>query len=64
MNKRLAEILRKAIRESKTSAIALSKVTGVSQPTITEFLNGKDIRLDTAQKLADHFGLTLKKDLA
>lgn len=57
----MAERLRQAIRDSGLSALALSKMTGVAQPRISEFLLGRDIKLTTAQKLADHFGLVLKK---
>ena len=59
MSKQMAEKLRKAIRESGLSAARLGKATGVTQPVISEFLRGKDIRLTTAQKLADYFGLKL-----
>ncbi len=59
MPKEMAAKLREAIRKSGLSALALSKVTGVSQPTITEFLRGADMKLDTAQKLATYLGLEL-----
>lgn len=55
----MADRLREAIRASGLSALALSRLTGVAQPRISEFLNGRDIKLTTAQKLADHFGLKL-----
>lgn len=58
--KTLADLLRERIRGCGMSAQALAKVTGASQPTITVFLNGGDIRLMTAQKLMDHFGITVK----
>lgn len=61
MSEQMAERLRTAIRDSGMSALALSKVTSVPQPRISDFLNGKDIRLTTAQKLADYFSLSLKK---
>lgn len=55
-----ADVLRKAITASGKSALKLPKDTGVSQPTITEFLRGKDIRLKTASKIAKVLGLELK----
>lgn len=61
MPKDIADVLRQAIEKCGLSALALSKATGVSQPTITEFLHGKDIRLQTAQKLAKYLGLELKR---
>lgn len=56
----MAEVLRKAIRKSGHSALHISEKTGVSQPTITEFLKGADIRLKTANRLADFLGLRLR----
>lgn len=61
MSKDLADTLREAIEKCGLSALALSKETGVSQPRITEFLRGKDIRLATAQKLAKYLGLELRR---
>ena len=59
--KSVADVLRKRILDSGLSAAALAKETGTKQPTLTEFLRGKDIRLEkTAQKLMDYFGLTIK----
>lgn len=59
MPKHMADVLREAIRKSGLTALALSTETGVSQPTITEFLRGKDIRMTTADKLARRLGLAL-----
>jgi len=61
MSKTMADLLRAKIRASGLSAAKLGKETGVTQQAISVFLRGKDIRLDTAQKLADYFGLTLKE---
>ena len=59
MSEQMAAKLRKVIHESGMSVLTLSKLCGVPQPRISDFLAGKDIRLATAQKLADHFGLVL-----
>lgn len=56
----LAGLLRRLIRESGLSARKLAAETGVKQQTISEFLRGKDVRLGTAQKLMDHFGVTFE----
>lgn len=61
MQKQWATILREAILASGMSAGELWKLSGVSQPTITEFLRGKDIRLSTAEKIAAHVGVELKQ---
>jgi hypothetical protein len=60
MSKSLAEPLRAAIRTGGQTAVELAKATGVPQPTITRFLNGADMRLSRAEKLADYFNLELR----
>lgn len=61
MTKDMAEKLRTAIRKSGLSLSQLARETGVPQPRITVFLQGKDIRLSTAQKLMARLGLELVK---
>lgn len=61
MSKLLADALRDAIRKSGMSANALAEETGVPQPTITRFLAGADMKLETAGKLAAYLGLALKE---
>lgn len=61
MSKEIADVLREAIRKCGLSALRLSKETGVPQPTISEFLRGRDIRLSRAQKIAKFLGLKLCK---
>lgn len=60
-----------AIRDELLSAIMASGKTvkmvaieaGVPQPVLSRFVRGeRDIRLDTAEKLAEHFGLRLTPD--
>jgi len=58
--KTLADVLRARIRKSGLSGAALAKETGTTQPTLTEFLRGRDIRLEkTAQRLMDYFKITV-----
>lgn len=52
--------LRDAIIESGVSQYQLAKVTGVPQAAISNFLNGKDIRLQTFDRLAGIMGFELK----
>lgn len=59
MTEQMAQQLRDAIENSGVSLLALSKVCGVPQPRLHDFMNGRDIRLSTAQKLANHFGLVI-----
>jgi plasmid maintenance system antidote protein VapI len=62
MSEQISKQLRSAIISSGQSAAGLGAIAGVKQQTISEFLRGAGISLSTAQKLADHFGLVLKKE--
>ncbi|HEY2414968.1 MAG TPA: helix-turn-helix transcriptional regulator [Pirellulaceae bacterium] len=55
----ISDQLRAAIAKADVSANVLAKQTGMSQPTVSRFLRGDDIKLGMADKLADHFGLAL-----
>ena len=55
----LSETLRKAVRESDLSDNALAKLLGLSQPTISRFRVGNDIKFSVADKLATFFHLEL-----
>lgn len=56
----LSDQLRMAIQQSGKSATALAKDCGIPQPMLTRFINGLDVRLATADKLAAYFGLELR----
>jgi len=58
----LAGKLREAIAASGIAHNELARQTGVPQPTITRFVNGKDMLLSRATPLAAYFGLTLQPD--
>ncbi len=60
MAKIFSDVLRSAIRDSGLTGTALAKKTGVPQPRICEFMQGRDIRLKTAEKLARFLRLELK----
>lgn len=54
------EQLRAALAESKLTAYALAKESGVSAGVLSRFLSGeRDITLGTAAKLAHVLGLSL-----
>ena len=56
----LSEALKQAIRESDKSEYQIAQLAGVSQIVISRFLSGeRDIRMATADKLADALGLKL-----
>lgn len=62
MSDQMTQLLRKKIEQSNMSYLALAAAAGVPQPRIWDFMHGKDIRLTTAQKLADYFRLTLVEE--
>ncbi|NQT15891.1 MAG: helix-turn-helix transcriptional regulator [Planctomycetes bacterium] len=54
--------LRAAIRNSGKTVYRLAQDSGVAHPVILRFLSGeRDIRLETAEKLAATLGLRLVK---
>lgn len=55
----IADQLRKAVNQSGMSGNALAKAAGVSQPAISRFLQGSDIKFSAADKLAAYIGLEL-----
>ncbi|MEX2138584.1 MAG: helix-turn-helix transcriptional regulator [Pirellulales bacterium] len=56
----LSDQLRQAIERSGLSHNEIARQTKIPQPTITRFVNGLDMRLSNADRLAAHFGLTLQ----
>jgi transcriptional regulator with XRE-family HTH domain len=57
----LPEKLRAAIRESGKTIYRVAVESGVAHPVILRFMSGeRDIRLETAEKLAASLGLALK----
>jgi|SRR6516162_6453715 hypothetical protein len=59
---RLSEALQEALRSSAKSTEQIARETGVSQIVVSQFLAGKrDIRMATADKLAEALGLGLGK---
>lgn len=60
MSHELAEILRDAIRKSGEPLLHIAQATGVSQPTLSQFMAGADMRLKNASAIAAYLGLELK----
>ena len=57
---RLSKALREALRTSDKTMYQIAQDAGVSQIVISRFLSGeRDIRMATADKLADALGLSL-----
>jgi len=57
----VSEQLRKACETSGLTRYRIAKDSGVSYDALARFLNEeRDLRLATADKLADYFGLVLK----
>jgi plasmid maintenance system antidote protein VapI len=56
----MTDVLRRAIVESGESYLGLSKATGVTRASIQRFVDGRNsLRLDLADRLAEHLGLSL-----
>jgi plasmid maintenance system antidote protein VapI len=59
---RLSQALREALRSSDKSIYQIAQDAGVSQIVVSRFLSGeRDIRMATADKLAEALGLDLAK---
>ncbi len=59
----LSDDLKNAVQESGKSINSIAKGAGVPQPVLSRSINGeRDIRLETASKLAEFFGLSLQPD--
>ena len=58
----IAEILKKHILKSKESRYSICKKTGIDNATLSKFLSGGiDIKISTAGKLLEFFGLEIKE---
>jgi plasmid maintenance system antidote protein VapI len=58
----ISDLLRQTIVESRVSYNALQKATGVTRASIMRFVRGdQSLRLDMADRLAEYFGLELRK---
>jgi hypothetical protein len=60
MPKDMADILRDAIRKSEKPLLTIATDTGVSVSLIWAFMQGGDMRLKNASKIAVYLGLELK----
>ncbi|HEY7424136.1 MAG TPA: helix-turn-helix transcriptional regulator [Gemmataceae bacterium] len=59
---RLSQALRDALQASEKSMYQIAQDAGVSQIVVSRFLSGeRDIRMATADKLAEALGLTLAR---
>ena len=57
----LTETLKQAIRDSDRSEYEIAKQAGISQIVVSRFISGeRDIRMATADKLAEVLGLRLQ----
>ncbi|MCH8851349.1 MAG: helix-turn-helix transcriptional regulator [Planctomycetes bacterium] len=58
----MSAVLKKAIAESDLTYLMLERETGVSRASIMRFMRGeRTLRLDMADKLAEHFGIEPKR---
>jgi hypothetical protein len=58
----IREALLKQVRGSRKTLYRISRDTGINHTALTRFVTGDrpDIRISTADKLADYFGLSLQ----
>ena len=58
----IAKTLRLAIQRSDATLYRIAKETGIDWSVLQRFLDGTrpNIRLDTVEKLCEHFGLELR----
>jgi len=60
--KSLADQLRDAIRGCEWSLNSIARETGIPQPNLYRFMQGKcDVSLSTADKIARYFGMRLTR---
>ena len=57
----IIEQLRQAVRDSPLSVNKIAKASGVPQSRLSDFMNGKEMRTNSAAKLAKYFQMRLTK---
>jgi len=60
MSEDLASEIRNAVSQSGIPLVTISKDTGVEVATLTDFMDGADVHLTTAQKITSYLGLELR----
>ena len=59
--KALSDQIRDAARRTGLTRYAISKETGISQPTLMRFMEGRVVTSETLDILAEYLGLRLEK---
>lgn len=58
----MTKVLKQAIAESGETYTALERATGVKRASVMRFMRGEQsLRLDLADKLAEYFGIEVKR---
>ena len=60
MSEELSSTIRSAIQNSGKRLPTIAKKTGVAMSALTEFMDGADLHLTSASKIAAYLGLELK----
>ena len=60
MSEEMSNTIRSAIRNSGKRLPTIAKITGVAVSALSEFMDGVDMHLTTASKIAAYLGLELK----
>jgi len=58
----VSDTIRSAIKTAGVTRYQIAKVTGVSEASLCRFAQGGSLKLETIDKLADYFGLSLLPD--
>lgn len=56
----VSEVLRDAVRDSAKSRYRIAHETGISESTLSRFLNGADLQTVNVDLLAEYFDLELR----
>lgn len=60
MPKTFSQNLRKMMRDRDVTAKVISRETGIAQSTLSDWLNGRDPKLDGVVKIARFFGVSIE----
>ena len=60
MKRPVSEVLRYAVQDSAQSRYRIAQETGISESTLSRFLNGADLQTVNVDLLAEYFDLELR----
>lgn len=57
----ISDLLRQQIRKQKLTQYRIAKDTGIKQPSLSRFLNGGSLKMETAAVLLDYLGFEIRR---